>query len=266
MRSLTRGLDILRWIYRNGAATLHELHVGLSLPKPTLLRLLATLEASGFIWHGMEDRRYHAAHLAKVATKARANDQLAEVAGPVLDQLMAKIRWPSDLSVRKANFMQLLESSRQRSYFELGRVEVGFHIDMLLSAPGRAYLAFCPEREGDSLISRLEKCRSVGFQVLGSTSAIARVIEETQRRGYALRDTRWGGHPSKPKQVFDDGLMAIAVPIISGGKVLGCVNIVWIARVLKYTDIVRLHLDDLKGAAVKIASSYEEVQRSPIAL
>lgn len=265
VRSLARGLEILRWLQEHQTATLHELHQGLSLPKPTLLRLLATLESSGFVWQGLGG--YHASHTGRAASaRLGAKDQLAEVAGPVLDWLMSRVRWPSDLSVRKATYMMLKESSRLRSYFDLHRLPLGFRINMLLSAPGRAYLAFCSEKERLAILSQLRKARDSGYALMGTEAAIARMIEDTRRCGYGTRDPRWGGDPVESKDQSDDGLMAIAVPIISGSKVLGCVNIVWIARVLKPAEIVKLHLADLREAANLIAVRHEGARPTAHAL
>lgn len=254
IRSLARGLEVLRILQSRAGATLHELHVALGLPKPSLLRILATLEASGFAWQALGEKRYHASHRG---TGPDAGDPLAEVAGPVLDWLMGQVRWPSDLSVRRGVHMQLRESSRLRSNFDLHRLRIGFKINMLLSAPGRAYLAYCTKPDREALLMRLSNASDIGYQTMGTATAIDRTIDETRQRGYAIRDPRWGGHPTLAKAQADDGLAAIAVPILAREKVLGCVNIVWISRVAKPTDVVRLHLIDLREAARLIGQRYE---------
>jgi IclR family mhp operon transcriptional activator len=125
---------------------------------------------------------------------------------------------------------------------------------MLLSAPGRAYLAWCPEKERTSILTQLKKDPGMGLELLEQPQRIEEILEETRDRGYAIRDTAWGGDYSKSKNEYDDGLGAIAVPILSGRKVLGCVNLVWIARLFNSDQIARKHADRLKVAALKISS------------
>ncbi len=257
VRALDRGLAILGCLQERRGATLHELHSILDLPKPTIFRLLHTLEDRGFVWRGMGDQQYHASYLLKLLSERLAPpDRLVEVAGPVLDWLVGRIHWPSDLSIRNGSFMQLHETSRLHSYFLLHRLQIGFRINMALSAPGRAYLAFCPEKERQAILGLLRRRRDAGYARIGGQEAMARILEETRRRGYSIRDPHWGGHFSEDRSSYDDGLMAIAVPIMSDGRILGCLNIVWIRRLFKPLDIAKQHLGDLKQAASLIATRY----------
>ena len=257
VRALERGLQIVRFLQARGRASLHEMHLGLGLPKPTLLRLLATLQGAGFAWQSLGDRSYHASQVSAAPRRAAAaHDALAEVAGPVLDGLVSQIHWPSDLSVRRGLHMQLRETSRRRSYFQLRLLEVGFRINLLLSAPGRCWLAYCTEPERTALLARLRKAGDAGYLRLGGDAAVAAMVADVRRRGYAIRDPDWGGHLTAAKSEFDDGLMAIAVPILVDGQVLGCINIVWIARVASTAQIVKQHLSQLQQAASLIAERY----------
>ena len=54
---------------------------------------------------------------------------------------------------------------------------------------------------------------------------------------------------------YDDHLDAIAVPIMTGGKVLGCVNIVWLRHLRLKDEIVKNHLADLQDTAAAIADA-----------
>ncbi|NBW68662.1 MAG: hypothetical protein EBR47_08275 [Betaproteobacteria bacterium] len=150
--------------------------------------------------------------------------------------------------------MQLCETSRNRAYFALNRLEIGYRIHMLLSAPGRAYLAWCPEKERASILNQLKKDPGMGLELLERPQRIAEILEETRTRGYAIRDKDWGGDYSKNKKEFDDGLGAIAVPILSGRKVLGCVNLVWISKLFNSDQIAKLHVSRLQVAARKIST------------
>jgi DNA-binding IclR family transcriptional regulator len=80
------------------------------------------------------------------------------------------------------------------------------------------------------------------------------IVEEKRDRGYAIKDTAWRVDYSKNKNEYDDGLGAIATPMLSGRKVLGCVNLAWIARLFNSDQIARKNADRLKVAALKISS------------
>jgi IclR family mhp operon transcriptional activator len=254
VRGLERGLDLLRVIERRNAPTAADLHRETLLPKPTLTRLLRTLEQKGFIWRSQSDGCYRLSHQKHgSAQMPPAGERLASVSGPVLDELCEAVRWPSDVSVRNKTFMQLCETSRNRSYFTLNRLEIGYRINMLMSAPGRANLAWCSAREKGSILSQLKKDPGMGRDLLERPEALEAMLEATRERGYAVRDSSWGGDYSRPKSDFDDGLGAIAVPILVDRKVLGCVNLVWIGRLFTPEKIAASHVSRLQLAAHRIA-------------
>lgn len=254
VRSLERGLEVLRVIERRGAATPTMLHAETHLPKPTLTRLLRTLEIKGFVWRSIADGCWRLALQRHGAADMPASaHRLAAVAGPVLDDLCEIVRWPSDVSFRQRTFMQLCETSRRRAYFTLNRLEIGYRINMLLSAPGRAYLAYCPDRERAALLKKLSRDPGIGAELLGKPREFERLLDTTRQRGYAVRDPKWGGDYRRPREEFDDGLAAIAVPILGRNRVIGCVNIVWIARILTVDRIVSAHVQQLQSAAARIA-------------
>ena len=57
VRSLERGLDVLLEVQARRAASLHELHLAVGLPKATLLRMLSTLARKKLVWQRSSPRR-----------------------------------------------------------------------------------------------------------------------------------------------------------------------------------------------------------------
>jgi IclR family mhp operon transcriptional activator len=131
------------------------------------------------------------------------------------------------------------------------KLSVGFEIDFLLSAPGRAYLAFCPEKERNEILGNLKKLTKYSF--LFETGQMSHILDQVRAQGFGHRDSRWGGRASEFTSTYDDGLDAIAVPIRSGNSVLGCVNIVWIRSILPRRTVVDRHLVNLLETADRIA-------------
>jgi len=253
VRGLQRGIAVIRELTSGQAASLSELNARTKLPKATLLRLLHTLEAEGIVWRSLGEGVYR--YRASALSVGHRFQHLAEVAAPHLAALQKKVLWPSDLVARRGHFMELVETSRGLTDLSLSRDRLGKQLDMVGSAIGRAYLAFCGEKERESIIGYVAKHPEIRG-ALGPVDRIelGRAIEETRRRGFASRD------PALNSRMFrfgrdDDHLDAIAVPILRGVKVLGCVNILWLRHLRLKDEIVKHHLADLQATAAAIAAA-----------
>ena len=249
VRSVSRALALLRALQARGKATLAELQHDTALPKPTLLRLLHTLEQERAAWRAEGDGLWRPAlQLVPTRILSPAHQRLIEVAMPVLEDLRARIVWPSDLAVRDGSCMRLLETTRRNSGLAVNRDEIGLAIGMLRSAVGRAYLAHCPAPERERLARRLAReSKRDAASVTAEMEAI--------KRGYATRHPRFGGHDEAIER-FDDQLAAIAVPVLHGGQVLASINIVWLKRFDAQGRIVARHLAELKAGAAGIALAW----------
>ncbi len=160
-----------------------------------------------------------------------------------------RIRWPSVLSVPRLDYMEVLETNSPRAYFD--DVPVGpvrFRANLLRSASGRAYLAFCPDEERVAVIRRLRERDVPGHRPAHDDEALRGLVDQTRRRGYAVRDPDFGGHYDLSRAEADDGRDSIAMPITVAGQVIGCVNLTWRRRVLTLEQVTSRHLGDLRAA------------------
>jgi IclR family mhp operon transcriptional activator len=71
---------------------------------------------------------------------------------------------------------------------------------------------------------------------------LARMIEQTVRRGYAVRS----------EGEFNSKTSSIAVPIVRDGLVLGCISIIWISTALKLDEAIAQCFAPLRDAAAAI--------------
>jgi IclR family mhp operon transcriptional activator len=230
------------------------MHETTGLPKPSLLRILGTLEQEGMIYRRLDDGRYCiSTKLTRVVRKPDPFDYLAEAAAPVLDRLCQKIVWPSGLAVPAGDHMEIRETSRTLSPFVTNIGQIGNRINWLLTAHGRVYLAFCPEKERQRIVALLRKTRNPENRLVHNRARLAEILARVRRDGYGSRDPTYsGGFYERP---FDDGMAGIAVPILQGGRVHGTINIMWVRRALTLDDIVAQHLADLQTAAAEIAAA-----------
>ena len=263
INSLERGLTVLRSLQEDAGRSLAELHQATGIPKASLLRILETLEKNQFAWRAIGDGRYRRS--ISLATRRRydeRNSRIAEIAAPYLEQLQRKVIWPSDILVYRDGNLQLVETSRRQSNLGLNVYRIGFRVDMFLSAPGRAYLAFCSAEERAAILARahddpprIARSRAV------LANELSGILDETRRLGYASRDPLFGGSEVDIGEV-DDGLDAIAVPIRHGEQVLACMNLVWPRKYKLKAKIVADHLGDMLDTAQAIADACQAADKS----
>jgi IclR family mhp operon transcriptional activator len=253
IQSLARGLHVLRVLQEMRAASLHDLHLATGLPKATLTRILHTCHQQGLVWQRLADGAFLRSHAPQRRAPPDDADWLAELASPILERLCATVRWPSVMSVPRLDYMEVIETNSRRAYFdELPERPVNFRANMLRSASGRAYLAYCPEQERQAVLRRLREREVPGHELAHDPAAIRRIVETTRRRGYSVRAADFGGDYARTRDEVDDGRNSIGMPIIANGQVLACVNLTWRKSVMTVRQIAQQHLTDLRAAVTAI--------------
>ena len=257
IRALERGLDIMQILQAKGSATLNVIYQVSGLPRPTILRVLRTLERAGWVRRGLEDGLYrNSFKIEGMVNSLDHTDRLAEMTAPHLDALCRKASWPSDLTIFNSDglYMELKETSRSLTPFLLNRDSIGHKINLPLSAVGRAYLAFCNKNECAIILAKLRKSRNLANKIIHNEKIFLNDLAEIRRTGYAIREPSFGGGQKPLRSEFDDGLNAVAVPIQLNKKILGCISLVWLRKALPTQEIVRKYLIDLQKAATEISN------------
>lgn len=255
IRALDRGLEVLQYLHRSRNASLHDLHLATGLPKATLTRVIATLMERGLIWQRLADGAFMASHTWQPRPPQLSDElYLVEVASPVLARLCQKVNWPSVLAVPRLDHLEVIETNVPKSYFShipLG--PIGFRVNTLRSASGRAYLAFCSEAERQAVLQRLAASQEPGNMLARNPAIIEQLLEETRTLGYGKRAPDFGGHFEKSRRESDDYRDSIAVPIWAGEDVVAAINLTWMHKVATVEQIVKRHLADLSQAAREIS-------------
>ncbi|HMO46084.1 MAG TPA: helix-turn-helix domain-containing protein [Rubrivivax sp.] len=261
IRALDRGLEVLGVLQSTRGASLHELHLATALPKATLIRIIATLEGRGLIWQRLADGAYLPTHtLLPRAPQINDENRLVEAASPVLERLSRKVAWPSILSAPRLAWMEVIETNRPKSYFAyISHSHVGFRINMLRSASGRAYLAWCGEEELQAVLQRLRAGGDPGDFLAHRPATVARLLEETRQLGYGMRHAGFGGHFQLSRSQFDDERDSVAVPVMVGSDVIAAVNLTFLHKIMSPKEFVAAHLVTLRDAASEIS---RRVQRA----
>jgi len=227
IKSLERGLTVLQALQMQPDSSLHEIYIITRISKPSLLRILYTLSRSGVVTRRLGDGRYRiGSNLSHTPSRREHRDRIAEAAAPILVRLCDRVSWPSDLMVPAGDHMEIRETSRTRSPILLQQERIGLQVDWLLTAVGRAYLAFCPGKERQRVINMLRSSSRPEDHLAREPEKLNAILAATRARGYGTRDASFvGGYYGGPP--IADGLLAIAVPLRDGPRVLGALNMLW---------------------------------------
>jgi IclR family transcriptional regulator, mhp operon transcriptional activator len=265
IRGLERGLQVLDVLQSKPIASLHDIHVATTISKPSLLRILNTLERAGVVSRRLADGHYRISAFTRMARKRDRHDRVAEAAAPVLDRLCQMVLWPSDLMVPAGDHMERRETSQAHTPFFFispeRRTRVGQSVNWLLTGVGRAYLAYCPDQERKGILQLLLKSDKPEDRLARDPKRLDRILAETRARGYGTRDPAFTGGPHGGTP-FDDGLAAIAIPLSDRARVYGSINILWVKTAFTIEEFARRHLADLQAAAGEIVASLRSGARN----
>jgi IclR family mhp operon transcriptional activator len=244
VRSLERGLALLRLVNEEGGIKPAEAAKLLHLPRPTAHRLLETLEELGYVRRSASDSRFLVTIQARrLSGGYDADVRLSEVVGPVLSQLLNDIVWPVNIATYRGGMMVVRETTHQRSPLSVDRDMIGLEVPMLRTASGRAYLAFCPESERREIIQYLKTRNDPDDEPYIADNAIHEVIALCRRQGYA-------GRFNEP---FVPRTSSIAMPILVNGYARGSIAVVWLTSAMPFNRAIRQFVSPIREAANTIA-------------
>ncbi|WP_282157539.1 IclR family transcriptional regulator [Shimia thalassica] len=252
-RSIERGLMVLEVVHRSGASSLAFLAAQTDLPKPTLLRICATLENRRWLIRRSSDGFYqlgsgfpHSGGMPELA------DRLVAVAKEEIVRLSAETGLGVDLAAAIGEGrIEIVDTTRVFKKHGVYPDTVGFRPSPTVSALGVAFLMGLVETGNFEALQRMEKNQT--REITSALPKLSKILTEGRKRGFAIRaHGHWG-------RAVDYGELpsAIAVPVISGTEAIGALNLVWNASDQSVEAVAKAHLKRLQSTAKRIGQSYD---------
>ena len=240
VRAFKRGLDVLHAVNRSGGIRAGDVARQLDLPRPTVYRLLETLEELGYVARSASDDRFRVTRRASsLGDGYDPGIVICQAAAPYLAELSKRLVWPVDLSTYENGAMVIQETTHPRSPLSIDRGMIGKRLPMLRTSAGRAYLAACAPLERDIIIGHLRRIDEPEDRPFLQADRLARMLEETSRQGHGIRS----------EGEFNPRTASIAVPIVREDVVLGCISIIWIRSALSLEEAVSQFATPMRDAA-----------------
>ncbi|MCP3984815.1 MAG: helix-turn-helix domain-containing protein [bacterium] len=245
LQSVTRSLEVLRLLNLRPLTSLASLHGDSGLPKPTLVRILETLEHEGYVLRDPSGGGYRVTSGVRSLSGGFHEPSLVVERGmPKARALTEKIRWPLAIGLFDRDAMVVRYSTIPDSPLALFPSTVNWRLPMLGSGMGLAYLAFCPVEERRIILKALRRSDLPQDAVARDSARANRLFVRTRQRGYGLRaPTRPGSGDSA----------SISIPICRPGRVLACLSLTYMARVMTPAAAARRHLPDLRALVDEVA-------------
>lgn len=188
--TLARGLAILHCFRAEDRVIgTQEIARRTGLPKATVSRLAATLADLGYLRFVPEVGKYAlSSQVLTLGYAALGRSGIGEIARPFIHDLISSGDCAVAISIRDELDMMFVELARLPSAILLN-LTVGARIPMLLSAPGRAYLAAAEETERQELFESLARREGEAWPKMKRDVEAA--VDQAQRQGFAEAIGSW---------------------------------------------------------------------------
>jgi IclR family acetate operon transcriptional repressor len=186
-QALSRGLAVLEALAATDAgATLTGLAAKLHLPAPTAHRLLATLEAAGYVQQNANGEYRVGVRAFRVGSAFLDHRNLVVQAYPHLKDLMDQSGETANLAVIESGEAVFVEQVQCRELMRMS-AKLGARAPMHASGVGKAMLAAMDPRGASAALGRAELPRYTARTIV-SPAQLARELAAIRERGYSIDD------------------------------------------------------------------------------
>ena len=254
VQSVTRALDLLEALNRQKVASVKQLHDMTGLPKPTIVRLLKTLSARGYVANDHRQGGYSVTSLVRALSCGFHGDPLVVEAGraSAID-LTRRLKWPVAIAVLDEDAVTVRFSTIPDSPISPFQSSLGRRLSLVARGLGRAYLAFCPEVERDILLRILAASGDPENAPARRPAALLRELQAMRSQGYAERDP----------EVEPKSSSTLAVPVMDGDRVLATLGLTYFTSAMKRAQAAELYVPQLRAAAENISRSIGSLGERP---
>jgi len=219
IRAIERAMNVLQELNLQPINTIAHLHARTKLPKPTLVRILRTLEEAGYVENDARQGGYQVSALVTSLSSGFHKGPLVVEAGRAWAvAITRKHKWPVAIALPDYDGMVVRFSTVPDSPISPFHSTVNRRLCLLTRGLGLAYVAFLEKDEFDLIIDVLKKSDDPENALSHHPEELSRIVEQVRKAGYATRSSLVEPRNSN----------TIAVPIISQeGRVLASLGLTY---------------------------------------
>lgn len=254
VRALERGLRILEVVNERDGVKTQEIADLIGLSRPTVFRLLETLQGMGFVSQSTSGTKWHPTLSCHLLSSGFVDKSwVSQIAMPEMIELGRRILWPIDLVTIDEGAMLIRETTHKVSPFSFDSGMVGKHVPLLHTAGGHAYIANCPDDEREVIFEMLRKSGKAEHALIHDPRMIAQIIERTRTRGFGFRTEGYRNHTH-----------SVAMPVLHEGRVLACLSVICLKSAISFDDMVRKFTPRLQKTCNRISDLIAKESNGPV--
>ena len=247
IRALNRGLEVLTELNKLERAAINTLAAAVRLPRTTTFRILETLRVAGFVERDAHDDCYRPTIMVRALSVGFDDEALvAHIAKPLLGNLGAQLVWPVAVATPSGATMMIRETTDRQSPLALEHYAAGVRVPMLASAAGRAYLAYCPTAQRDSLLELLSRSSLPEDRLARNRVEVERLLNETRSQGY--------GMAHRARRVSEE--TSLAVPVRAKERILATVTVRYAASAVPLRQAIEQFIPKMREVAQRIEAQF----------
>lgn len=250
---ISRALRILEALNCRPLTTIEDLHRDTGLPKPTLVRLLQALMADGYVTQVSRTAGYRlAARVLALISGYHPRDLLVDVAQPLMDRFTRQYKWPLYLATPQDMTLWMRYTTANLSSIAPDYLS-GYHyrFSLVVSAVGKAYLAYCPRAERRLLLAPLLGVPDVEDGQVRDQASVDALLAEVKAKGYSTTGSIQG-----------DRGRGIAVPLREGRRIIGAISMRHFRSALSEAEVVKRFLGPLKDLSIEIGRELQKNKKA----
>ncbi len=256
--ALQRGLDVLEVVNRGKSVSLKTIFEETGLHKATIIRMLETLMASGFVAKTGRSTYVPTGRTLLLSQGYDVVTRVGDIAGSVLAEFRRTIGWPSDIALYSEDSMIIVQTSRDHGPLYFKR-QNGYRAPLLTTSIGQAYLAFCNAEHRDQIIKRLAEIPDGGNDLARDRATLERNLSEVRAKGFATM------HRSYSMQEYNGKVWGMAVPIHDGRNLFAAINILMLRNASTEEESIKRFLGPLRQAAARLGKDMSsEIPGTPL--
>lgn len=253
VQSVVRILNVIEALNHQRVTPIETLHRTTGLPKSTLVRLLDTLMEEGYVFHvSRRDGYALTERVLRLSAGYRRCDSIVDIARPILEAFTKEHRWQVSLATLEKDSMLVRFNTKHMSPFAPDQIYLNRLVGMLVSALGRAYIAYCPLSEREMILTMLRQEDSFANGQAHHPKLIQAMIDTIRHNRYATIE-----------RLPDNPVRSFAIPIMcwpQDDTAIASIAMFYYNTAMSEKEATGKYLDKMYAMAEQIAKAVSEAK------